>query len=78
MAEELRAGTEQVWYDSLAQILKAGAMLWRDAVPVFGGPVVQIIDTVQVHVLRVPAGTARVKYLSMCGCQSKRQTLSEP
>lgn len=55
VAEELGACPEQVWHDALAQGLKAGSVLRWDAVPVLGGPVVQVVHTVQVHVLSVPA-----------------------
>ena len=59
--QELRAGTEHVGEEALEQQLEAGPVGRGDAVPALWGPVVQVVDAVQVLVLGVPAqGRAHV------------------
>ena len=55
MANELGALPEAVRNLVLHPPLETVPVLRWDAVPVLGSPIMQVVDAVQVHVLRVPA-----------------------
>ena len=54
MPEVLRTSPEAVRKCVLDIGFKAGFVGWRDAVPLLGSSIVQIVDTMEIHILSMP------------------------